>query len=46
MATSSFSVTMNTLRMRGYVPPVRRGGPPSAEARRTPEPRQALEGVR
>ena len=29
MATSSFSVTMNTLRMRGYVPPVRRG-PPSA----------------
>ncbi len=24
MATSSFSVTMNTLRMRGYVPPVRR----------------------
>jgi Cu+-exporting ATPase len=27
MATSSFSVTMNTLRMRGYVPPVRRGPP-------------------
>jgi Cu+-exporting ATPase len=33
MAMSSFSVTMNTLRMRGYVPPVRRG-PPTA----TPEP--------
>jgi Cu+-exporting ATPase len=29
MATSSLSVTMNTLRMRNYVPPVRRG-PPSA----------------
>ncbi|MDD5127889.1 MAG: heavy metal translocating P-type ATPase, partial [Dehalococcoidales bacterium] len=25
MATSSLSVTLNTLRMRGYVPPVRRG---------------------
>jgi Cu+-exporting ATPase len=33
MATSSFSVTMNTLRMSGYKPPVKRG-PPSA----TPEP--------
>ena len=32
MATSSISVTMNTLRMRGYVPPIRRqrgGGRPS-----------------
>jgi P-type Cu+ transporter len=29
MAMSSFSVTMNTLRMRGYHPPVKRG-PPSA----------------
>ena len=40
MATSSFSVTMNTLRMRGYKPPVKRG-PPSASpepARRVPEP--------
>ena len=36
MATSSLSVTMNTLRMRGFVPPVKRG-PPSA----TPEPAQA-----
>ena len=33
MATSSFSVTMNTLRMRGYRPPVKRGPPPAA-----PEP--------
>ena len=33
MATSSFSVTMNTLRMRGYTPPIRRG-PPSAPAER------------
>ncbi len=45
MATSSLSVTMNTLRMRGYVPPVKRG-PPSAspeEARREPAP--ALEAA-
>jgi Cu+-exporting ATPase len=45
MATSSLSVTMNTLRMRGYVPPVKRG-PPSASpepARREAEP--ALEAV-
>jgi len=27
MATSSLSVTLNTLRMRGYIPPVRRPGP-------------------
>jgi Cu+-exporting ATPase len=33
MATSSFSVTMNTLRMRGYTPPVKRGPPPAS-----PEP--------
>jgi Cu+-exporting ATPase len=39
MATSSFSVTMNTLRMRGYRPPVKRG-PPSAPAQR--EARQPL----
>jgi Cu+-exporting ATPase len=31
MAMSSFSVTMNTLRMRGYRPPVKRG-PPGAAA--------------
>ncbi|MCH8345601.1 MAG: heavy metal translocating P-type ATPase [Chloroflexi bacterium] len=40
MATSSLSVTMNTLRMRGYVPPIRRG-PPSGSpelAKREPEP--------
>jgi len=30
MATSSFSVTMNTLRMRGYKPPVKRGPPPAS----------------
>jgi len=28
MATSSLSVTLNTLRMRGFVPPVRRKSPP------------------
>jgi Cu+-exporting ATPase len=28
MAMSSFSVTMNTLRMRGYHPSVKRGPPP------------------
>jgi Cu+-exporting ATPase len=40
MATSSFSVTMNTLRMRGFVPPVKRGPPPARPeaARREPEP--------
>ncbi len=38
MATSSFSVTMNTLRMRGYQPPIRRG-PPSASPR-TIEPQR------
>jgi Cu+-exporting ATPase len=43
MATSSFSVTMNTLRMRGYVPPVRRG-PPSASPESTRrEPAPAME---
>jgi Cu+-exporting ATPase len=40
MAMSSFSVTMNTLRMRGYKPPVKRGPPGAAPepARRMPEP--------
>jgi Cu+-exporting ATPase len=41
MAMSSFSVTMNTLRMRGYRPPVKRG-PPGA----TPEPASFQEGLR
>ncbi len=45
MATSSLSVTMNTLRMRGYVPQIKRGPPPASpeEARR--EPASALEAV-
>jgi Cu+-exporting ATPase len=30
MATSSLSVTLNTLRMKGYVPPIRRPGHPRA----------------
>ena len=40
MATSSFSVTMNTLRMRGYRPPVKRGPPSSSpeSARRERQP--------
>ena len=40
MATSSLSVTMNTLRMRGYVPPIRRGPPAGSPelAKREPEP--------
>jgi Cu+-exporting ATPase len=46
MASSSLSVTMNTLRMRGYVPPVKRGPPAAspAPARREAEP--ALEAGR
>ncbi len=45
MATSSLSVTMNTLRMRGYVPQIKRGPPPVSpeEARREPVP--ALEAL-
>jgi Cu+-exporting ATPase len=45
MATSSLSVTMNTLRMRGYVPQIKRGPPPASpeEARREPAP--ALEAA-
>ena len=39
MATSSFSVTMNTLRMRGYKPPVKRG-PPSTTRSRAPAGRE------
>ncbi|MBI1885369.1 MAG: heavy metal translocating P-type ATPase [Chloroflexi bacterium] len=37
MATSSLSVTMNTLRMRGYRPPVKRG-PPAAPPQAAAEP--------
>ncbi len=44
MASSSFSVTMNTLRMRGYTPPVRRG-PPSAPAERDARAEQAMEAT-
>lgn len=40
MATSSFSVTMNTLRMRGYRPPIKRG-PPTTRELRLPEPQLA-----
>ncbi|MEE8384873.1 MAG: heavy metal translocating P-type ATPase, partial [Dehalococcoidia bacterium] len=45
MASSSLSVTMNTLRMRGYVPQIKRGPPPASpeEARREAAP--ALEAV-
>ena len=45
MATSSFSVTMNTLRMRGFVPRVKRGGP-TAPAERAEAPRELAEVVR
>jgi Cu+-exporting ATPase len=44
MASSSFSVTMNTLRMRGYTPPVRRG-PPSAPVAATEAPRRVTTEV-
>jgi Cu+-exporting ATPase len=43
MAMSSFSVTMNTLRMRGYTPPVKRGPPGSAPERSHPLPEPAAE---
>jgi Cu+-exporting ATPase len=45
MATSSLSVTLNTLRMRGYVPPIRRtrhAGEGTRQARLRPA--QALDG--
>ncbi len=45
MATSSLSVTMNTLRMRGYVPPVKRGPPPASPEAARREPETALETV-
>jgi len=41
MASSSFSVTMNTLRMRGYTPPIRRG-PPSAPVTITETPQRRV----
>ena len=43
MATSSFSVTMNTLRMRDYRPPVKRGPPSSSPEPARPQPAPALE---
>jgi Cu+-exporting ATPase len=43
MATSSLSVTMNTLRMRGYVPSIKRGPPPAAAEPARPEPEPTLE---
>ncbi|MDO8614015.1 MAG: copper-translocating P-type ATPase, partial [Dehalococcoidia bacterium] len=43
MATSSLSVTMNTLRMRGYVPPVKRGPPRQAGEPARREEAPALE---
>ncbi len=43
MATSSLSVTMNTLRMRGYRPPVKRGPPSTSPERALREPEPALE---
>ncbi|MEX0801365.1 MAG: copper-translocating P-type ATPase [Dehalococcoidia bacterium] len=46
MATSSLSVTLNTLRMRGYTPPVKRG-PPSTGAQAVERERvPALEAAR
>jgi Cu+-exporting ATPase len=45
MASSSFSVTMNTLRMRGYTPPVKRGGPP-APVSVEPHAQPAMEATR
>ena len=43
MATSSLSVTMNTLRMRGYVPPVKRGPPTASPQRARRETERAIE---
>ena len=41
MATSSLSVTMNTLRMRGYRPRIKRGPPSASPERARPEPEPA-----
>ncbi|MDP2674478.1 MAG: heavy metal translocating P-type ATPase [Dehalococcoidia bacterium] len=46
MATSSLSVTLNTLRMRGYVPPVKRGPPAASPERARREAEPALEAGR
>ena len=43
MAASSLSVTLNTLRMRGYVPPVKRGPPSGSPEPVRPEAEPALE---
>ncbi len=43
MAASSLSVTMNTLRMRGYVPPVKRGPPSGSPEPARPEAEPVLE---
>jgi Cu+-exporting ATPase len=39
MALSSLSVTMNSILMRGYKPPMRRGGMPAARSEAQPSPR-------
>jgi len=46
MATSSLSVTMNTLRMRGYRPPIKRGPPAARPEGAEREPSAALETAR
>ncbi|HEU4759105.1 MAG TPA: HAD-IC family P-type ATPase, partial [Dehalococcoidia bacterium] len=46
MATSSLSVTMNTLRMRGYRPPVKRGPPATRAETAAREREPALEAGR
>ena len=43
MATSSLSVTMNTLRMRGYRPPIKRGPPAVQRPAGAPERQPAVE---
>ncbi len=46
MATSSLSVTLNTLRMRGYVPPIRRGGIKNEAPIGQPAPAAGAQGAR
>jgi Cu+-exporting ATPase len=45
MATSSLSVTLNTLRMRGYAPPVKRGPPSAGTESVEPVGEAVLEGA-